>query len=85
VQCPAVRTTVDEISVPEQRNLPSGRVKRTTPTLVWTVSGPPPVMARAGAVVRIAAPIVATAAATSRGLLVMVSPPRQDPGGGLAA
>ena len=50
MQCPAVSTTVCAINVPEQRNLPAAVVKRTTPTFVCVVSGPPPVMARAGAV-----------------------------------
>ena len=48
VQCPAVRTTVGEIRVPEQRNRPSVVVNRTSPTFVCTVSGVPPVIAPAG-------------------------------------
>ena len=39
VQWPAVSTTVGEISVPVQRNLPSAVVKRTSPTFLWTCPG----------------------------------------------
>src|SRR3954447_13144734 len=47
VQWPAVSTTVGEMRVPEQRNRPSDVVNRMTPTLVWTVSRCPSVIAEA--------------------------------------
>src|SRR3954471_4110205 len=49
VQWPAVSTTRREISVPEQRKRVPSCVKRTSPTLLCTVSGEPPTIAPAGA------------------------------------
>src|SRR4051795_9737635 len=72
VQCPAVSTTVWEISVPEQRNLPSAVVNRTTPTFLCRVSVSPPVMARP-AVATIPAAQTASPSVTSKAFRLMDS------------